>query len=87
MTTLAELQSILLDFPCRGPSGPPTCSCGSDPCIGSAAFGLTQSFTYWSATSYLPDPKDAWNVFFSDGFFNENNKMGNFYARAVRGGL
>jgi hypothetical protein len=56
LPTLAELQTIVPDVPCDGP----------DPCID-PTFGPTQSYYYWSATSYVPVPSDAWAVAFSDG--------------------
>ena len=55
LPTLAELQSIVLDYACTGAGGGPTCNCGSDPCIdGTFDSANTQSDFYWSATSYLP---------------------------------
>ncbi len=88
LPTLAELQSILLDFPCTGAGGGATCQCGSNPCID-ATFGPTfNNSIYWSATSYLTDPSKVWAVPF-------NNitpivsilKTSVIYVRAVRGGL
>jgi hypothetical protein len=49
--------------------------------------GTTQSNNYWSATSYVPNPNNAWNVNFNNGNVNNNNKTNNNYVRAVRGGL
>jgi hypothetical protein len=50
-----------------------TCSC-------------TQSDFYWSATTYQPNPSDAWIVNFVDGNVLDGNKTTNFYVRAVRAG-
>jgi hypothetical protein len=56
LPTSAELQTILLaPFPC-----------GTNPCID-PIFGPTQSFDYWSATTFAGNPLSAWNVTFSDG--------------------
>jgi hypothetical protein len=84
LPTLAELQSIVLDFACTKTS----CSCGANPCIDST-FGPTQSIRYWSATSYVPDPDTAWSVGFSNGSVDTYNDdwAGGHYVRAVRGGL
>jgi len=87
LPTLAELQTILLDFRCTGAGGGPTCSCGSLPCID-LTFGPTPTFgIYWSATSYVPDPNSAWVVEF-DGIVTPLaiKNFGN-PVRAVRGGL
>jgi hypothetical protein len=88
LPTVDELQTILADFPCTGTGVGATCTCTSIPwCI---AFNdpNTQS-TYWSATSYVPNPNGAWNVFFYNGsvnFGNDSKTLGS-YVRAVRGGL
>jgi hypothetical protein len=63
LPTLAELQTILLDFPCRAMSN---CgSCGANPCID-PAFDPTQNSLpgngYWSATSWLPGLGLAWSL-------------------------
>jgi hypothetical protein len=47
---------------------------------------VTQSNNYWSATSYVPNPNNAWNVNFNNGNINNNNKTNDNYVRAVRGG-
>lgn len=47
----------------------------------------TQSNNYWSASTYAPNPINAWIVNFNDGNVNANNKPNNnLYVRAVRGG-
>jgi hypothetical protein len=89
LPTLAELQTLLSDFPCTRTS----CSCGVTPCFGDTGpFGPTQSLSYWSATSYVPTPGEAWSVDFGDGSVNisfESGEFGRGYfsVRAVRGGL
>jgi len=76
LPTNAELQTILLEpFPC-----PRT------PCID-PIFGPTQSYFYWSATNLAGAPFFAWLVDFFAGDVPNGNKTGNFYVRAVRGGL
>ena len=50
------------------------------------AEGATQSNNYWSATTYQPNPSDAWIVNFVDGNVLDGNKTTNFYVRAVRAG-
>jgi hypothetical protein len=83
LPTLAELQSIVLDFACTGA----ICTCGSSPCID-GTFGPTQSYnSFWSATSYVPFPGNAWLVYFTNGNVYSNLKTIDGYVRAVRGGL
>jgi len=77
LPTLAELQTLITEpYPCT-----------TSPCIDSA-FGPTQSYTYWSATTTASYPDDAWYVLFDAGYVGTSNvKTGNFYVRAVRSGL
>ena len=83
LPTLAELQSIVLDFACTSSM----CSCGTRPCID-GTFGPTQADYYWSATSYVPNPNNARNVtFFVGDLDHEWGKTSTFPVRAVRGGL
>jgi len=79
------LQTILLDFACT----PATCNCSSNPCIDETFDAAsTQSNSYWTATSYVPVPSGAWNVYFGNAGFNiANLKTDSGYVRAVRGGL
>jgi len=84
--TLAELQTIELDFPCTGVGGGPTCRCPSSPCVD-PALGLTQSSSYWSVTTYVPNPAGAWNVYFGGGDPGLDDKTNQVYVRAVRGGF
>jgi len=85
LPTLAELQTIVLDFACTGTGGGSTCTCGSSPCID-GTFGPTQLRYYWSATSWASSPGSAWGVSFSDGGVDVADKTGSAYVRAVRGG-
>jgi hypothetical protein len=88
LPTVAELQTILLDFACTGAGESPTCRCPSSgsPCIDPALdVANTQSFNYGSATSYVAFPAFAWLV--SGGGQVYFNGTSNFYVRAVRGGL
>jgi hypothetical protein len=88
LPTLAELQTIVLDFACTGAGGGPNCSCPSSPCVDPALDAAnTQSYYYWSATSYVPSPNDAWNVYFDNGGVNPDLKTLGGSVRAVRGGL
>ncbi len=86
--TLAELQTILLDFPCTGPTfGPPTCVCGVLPACIDPTFGVTAPSAYWSATSYVPAPSFAWTVNMGGAAVIENDETVSTSVRAVRGGL
>jgi hypothetical protein len=89
LPTLAELQTIMLDYTCTGAGGGATCVC-TGPCVDSGFASLdpnTQSNFYWSATSYVPGPSFAWSVYFDNGYVGTYyGKTYNFYVRAVRGG-
>lgn len=83
LPTLAELQTIVLDFPCTKAG----CSCPSSPCVDLALDpGNTQSFGYWSATGYVPLPGFVWFVTFSGGGVGADDETSDGYVRAVRGG-
>ncbi len=82
LPTLAELQTIVLDFPCTKTS----CSCSANPCIDST-FGPTLAYSYWSATSLVPGPGLTWAVYFSQGNVIFLDVGIQAYVRAVRGGL
>jgi len=83
--TLAELMTILQDFPCTHAGGSPTCIC-TGPCLAFTD-GNTQSGAYWTATSALPDPTYAISVDFGTGAAGDNAKTGSIPVRAVRGGF
>jgi len=72
LPTVGELKTIL------------DCSKGA-PCVD-PIFGPTQSYYYWSSSSYATSPQNAWYVFFNDGSVNAILKVNNPYVRAVRGG-
>jgi hypothetical protein len=75
-------------FPTRGWARHLGPSCARAASLGGKqAERATQSNNYWSATSYVPNPNNAWNVNFNNGNVNNNNKTNNNYVRAVRGGL
>jgi hypothetical protein len=80
LPTLVELEAIR-DLSASKPYG---CT---GPCIDSTFFGSTQSFYYWSATTYAGSPGDAWLVYFYDGDVFNGFKPNDRYVRAVRGGL
>jgi uncharacterized repeat protein (TIGR02543 family) len=63
-------------------------SCGYNPSINQDVFPATPTANYfWSASTYLPDPANAWIVSFSDGPSDAATKtFGGFYVRLVRGG-
>jgi len=55
------------------------------PCVN-PIFGLTQSFNYWSSSSYAGYPFLAWSVPFDDGLDDATSKTYFPYVRAVRSG-
>jgi hypothetical protein len=86
LPTLAELESLILDYPCKGASGSVTCVCPSTPCID-PTFGATVANAYWSRTKYLPAASDAWAVSFENQDATHSAKVSSQFVRAVRGGL
>jgi hypothetical protein len=89
LPTLVELQTIVRDFGCTGVGLGPRCRCPSTPCVDPALDAAnTQSDYCWSATSFVPDPVYAWNVYFVNGLVDFlHTKSYTSYVRAVRGGL
>jgi hypothetical protein len=65
-------------------------SCGYNPSINQAVFLATPGSHFWSASSYVGNPRFAWYVSFLDGVTDLNVKAGlpvSFaYVRLVRGG-
>jgi len=89
--TLPELQTIVLDFPCKGTFGGPGCACPSKPCVDPTldASNTPFDFPYWTATKYLAsDDYSIWDVGFDDGGVGYDIcASSSDYFRAVRGGL
>jgi len=54
--------------------------------VNDPACSCTQSGNYWSASTYLPNPVNAWNVYFGDGYVFYFAKTLNSHVRAVRSG-
>ena len=44
------------------------------------------SNNYWSSSTNVNNPDNAWNVNFNNGNVNNDNKTNDNYARAVRSG-
>jgi len=86
--TLAELQSIMLDFVCvrRAVELGPNCRCGATPCID-ATFGPTRPNSYLSATTAIGASNVVWLVGFDNAGVGFGTKPFPSYVRAVRGGL
>jgi len=84
LPNVVELQSIVLDFRCKGIAGP-NCTCGSYPCID-GAFGPTYPADYLSATTTIDSEGGAWDVSFSHGGANGTSWSTSLKVRAVRGG-
>ncbi len=59
---------------------------GTSPTIDSSYFPNTQTSLFWSASSYVSNPTDAWIVDFPYGFDYANDKTSDGYVRLVRGG-
>jgi len=86
LPTLAELQTIVLDFACTGGA---ECTCPSFPCVDPALDASnTQASDYWSSTTNASNPAYAWDVYFYDGYYDYcYYKNATVFVRAVRGGL
>jgi len=89
LPTLTELQTIALDFPCRGVGGSPSCFCPSTPCVDPALDAAnTQAADYWSSSTLTTFPGDAWTVYFVSGnVYYAFKPAFLYYVRAVRGGM
>ncbi len=86
MPNYKELNSIL-DLERPGPSVDPVFNTGCVSACTVTTCSCTVSSSYWSSTSFGSSPVIAWFVFFSDGIVGTSGKSGNFFVRAVRGGL
>jgi len=91
LPTLAELQSIILNFSCHGSGQTPGCRCPTSPCVDPALdAGNTAPLPHWSETSDLTDhpfQQYAWRVSFLDGSTDSDQKGSGGNVRAVHGGL
>ncbi|MCP4697683.1 MAG: DUF1566 domain-containing protein [Gammaproteobacteria bacterium] len=58
----------------------------SHPAADTAIFPEMRSSYYWSDSSYVNDPGQAWGVNFDNGFVLTYNKGSTGYVRCVRGG-
>jgi hypothetical protein len=90
LPTLAELQTIILDFECTGGFGP-TCRCPSSPCAEPALGATSTAYPghYWSASNDVIYPENAWGVAFGPPALPDvvvPPKSWAAFVRAVRGG-
>lgn len=85
--TVAQLQTILLDFACKGPGGGATCMC-TGPCVDAALDPTnTLASLYWCSTIDSTAPGGAWFVYFASGHVGPQGVLSLVSARAVRGGF
>ena len=85
LPTFAQLQTIVLDYPCSGPRTNPVCVCPASPCIEPALdAAATAAAAYWSATSHVGTASNAWSVDFGAGGVGHADKASSFAVRAVR---
>ena len=61
-------------------------TCGYKPSINQPLFPATAASSFWSGSSYVPNPTSAWGVDFSDGGTFTGYKGSDIYVRLVRGG-
>jgi hypothetical protein len=57
----------------------------SNPTIDSTAFPNTQSYYYWSSSTYAQNTSYAWVVYFYGGGVYNGYKTSNYYVRCVTG--
>jgi hypothetical protein len=86
LPNVKELQSIV-NYQNSIPAESPAFNTGCLSGCTSSSCSCTQPNSYWSSTTYLPYPTNAWNVYFPDGNLFNGTKSFDFYVRAVRGGL
>ncbi len=86
LPTIAELSTIV-DYGRVEPAIDPVFhnNCWSG-CTATTC-GCTLSSNYWSSTTFVLHPNNAWTVIFGNGFLAFNFKIGNHSVRAVRGSL
>jgi hypothetical protein len=87
LPNVKELQSII-NYQNAGPavSAAFNANCASGCTVTTCS--CTQSYIYWSSTTYQLSPFTEWFVSFYDGLVTSTNKsFSTFYVRAVRGGL
>lgn len=56
----------------------------TNPTIDPIAFPSTNTYLYWSSTTYVDNIGRAWQVGFDDGRVTNYDKSGLFYVRCVR---
>lgn len=61
-------------------------SCGHGPAINQTVFPAAPALFYWSSSSYVSDPTNAWFVNFNVGYTSNYFKTHSFAVRLVRGG-
>ena len=61
-------------------------SCGYNPAINQTLFPSTPASNFWSGSTYIPYPTDAWFVSFDDGGTDAYDKTIISYMRLVRSG-
>lgn len=85
LPTIAELSTIV-DYGRDQPAIDPVFDDHCRPNCTLMTCGCTLFSNYWSSTTYVPSPNNAWTVIFGNGFLAFNAKTGNHAVRAVRGG-
>jgi len=85
LPTIAELQTISVDFDCSGVGLGPGCRCPVTRVSNQLGFSLSDG--YWSGVEAVAFPGQAWGVGFDYGGAESGAKLDDHYVRAVRGGL
>ena len=73
LPTVDELQS-LVDYGIASPG----------PTIDTSLFHYTQNGLYWTASPYVGNSYNAWDVYFGNGYVNDSNRGYSHYVRLVR---
>jgi hypothetical protein len=85
LPNVKELQTIV-DYGTGNPAVGTAFNTDCTPGCTVTACSCTQPGTYWSSTTDVNAPLNAWSVYFGDGSMGLVNKTGPRKVRAVRGG-
>ena len=81
----SELES-LVNLGALSPAVSPAFNTGCAPACTVLTCSCTQTFRYWSSSTYQDAPQGAWYVVFYDGDVGLDGKTDTRFVRAVRGG-
>ncbi len=91
LPSFVELQTLILDYPCKGDWFAGECPCSADPCVTSA-IGTPSGGLHMSSTTWPEFPNTELDIIFTGGgwsfkLFCANPKECPAHVIAVRGGI